>query len=95
MAFSRGNGRTKFDEIVSPHLEDAFGLALWICGNRADAEDVVQEACLRAFRAIDNYNGGSSRAWLLTIVRRMAYTWLDRNRIPGHIALADLSGRPV
>src|SRR4029453_7601683 len=72
--------RARFERIVQPHLGDAYALARWITGNRADAEDIVQEACLRAFRAIGGYAGGNTRAWVLTIVRNPAYTWLARNR---------------
>src|SRR5215813_11086940 len=76
----------RFERIVQPHLGDAYALARWITGNRADAEDVVQEACLRAFRAI----GGYARAWILTIVRNTAYTWLARNRNAVVTAVDDL-----
>src|SRR5262249_10454521 len=62
----------------------------WITGERADAEDVVQEACLRAFRGIDGYAGGNTRAWVLTIVRNTAYTWLARNRAAVVTAVDDL-----
>jgi RNA polymerase sigma-70 factor (ECF subfamily) len=86
----REDGRSKFDDIVVPHLPDAFALARWLTNNRADAEDVVQEACLRAFRAIDTFNGGSARAWVLTIVRRTAYSWLSKNRRPALVAISDL-----
>lgn len=72
--------KTRFATVVLPHLDDAFALARWLTGNRADAEDVVQEACLRAYRAIDTYAGGNARAWVLTVVRRTAYTWLGKNR---------------
>src|ERR1700722_4926487 len=61
---------------VLPHLGDAYSRARWITGNRADAEDVVQDAFLRAFRAIGNFSGGNARAWVLTIVRHAAYQWL-------------------
>jgi RNA polymerase sigma factor (sigma-70 family) len=65
---------------VLPHLGDAYSLARWITGSRADAEDVVQDACLRAFRAIGGFAGGNALPWLLTIVRNTAYTWLRKNR---------------
>ena len=74
-----GSGRSKFDEIVVPHLPDALALARWLTNNQTDAEDVVQEACMRAFRAIETFNGGSARAWVLAIVRRTAYSWLSKN----------------
>jgi RNA polymerase sigma factor (sigma-70 family) len=74
------NDQARFASVVMPHLADAYGLARWITGERADAEDVVQEACLRAFRSIGQFNGGNARAWMLTIVRHTAYTWLGKNR---------------
>jgi RNA polymerase sigma-70 factor (ECF subfamily) len=78
---SAGHGdRARFTELVLPHLGDAYSLARWITGSRADAEDVVQDACLRAFRAIGGFSGGSARPWVLTIVRNTAYTWLRKNR---------------
>jgi RNA polymerase sigma-70 factor (ECF subfamily) len=83
--------RSGFDRVVAPHLADAFALARWLCKDRADAEDVVQEACLRAFRAIDSYSGGSSRAWVLTIVRRTAYSWLTKNRSSSLVPIDRLS----
>ena len=70
-------------------MPDALTMALWLTGgHRADAEDVVQEACLRAFRSIATYAGGSARAWVLTIVRHTAYSWLEKNR---RIELAQLA----
>jgi RNA polymerase sigma-70 factor (ECF subfamily) len=74
------NGRARFAQIVLPHLSEGFALARWIAGNRPDAEDILQEASLRAFRAIGDRRDGSVRAWWLTIVRNSAYTWLRRNR---------------
>ena len=73
-----------------PYLADAFALARWISGDRADAQDIIQDACLRAFRGIGGYNGGSARAWMLTIVRRTAYSWLEKNRTPMLVAIDDL-----
>ena len=63
-----------------PHLDDAYALARWLTGNSADAEDIVQEACLRALRGLDRYAGGNARAWLLAITRNTTFTWLARNR---------------
>ena len=80
----------RFGNVVLPHLPDAYTLARWITGNRADAEDVVQDACLRAFRSIGQFSGGSARAWLLTIVRNTAYTWLRKNRPAALVAVPDL-----
>ncbi len=75
-----GDDNARFAEVVMPCLDDAYGLARWITGNSADAEDVVQEACLRALRGIAGFSGGNSRAWMLTIVRNAAYDWLRKNR---------------
>jgi RNA polymerase sigma factor (sigma-70 family) len=77
---SAREANARFARIVLPHLDDAYGLARWITGNRADAEDVVQESCLRAFRAIGGFAEGNARAWMLTIVRHTAYRWLRKNR---------------
>src|SRR5499427_6015971 len=86
-----GNDSTaRFERIVQPHLGDAYALARWITGDRADAEDVVQEACLRAFRSIGGFAGINARAWLLTIVRHAAYTWLGKNRSASLLVVEDL-----
>lgn len=70
----------RFEEIVLPHLPAAYNLARWLVRNDQDAEDVVQEAYLRAFKFFAGYRGGESRTWLLTIVRNTCYSWLQRNR---------------
>jgi RNA polymerase sigma factor (sigma-70 family) len=85
-----GDGRARFAAVVVPHLDDAFALARWLTGNRTDAEDVVQEASLRAYRAIGTFAGGNARAWVLTIVRHTAYTWLRRNRSASLVMVDDL-----
>ena len=72
--------QARFRRVVLPHLSDAYKLARWIVGNPTDAEDVVQDACLGAFRGIEGYAGGNARAWLLTITRNAAFTWLSKNR---------------
>jgi RNA polymerase sigma factor (sigma-70 family) len=82
--------QARFRSVVLPHLADAYALARWLTGKRADAEDVVQEACLRAFRGIGGFAGGNARAWLLTIVRHAAYTWLSKNRSPSLVMVDDL-----
>jgi len=74
-----------FDEIILPHLDAAHNLARWLVRGRDDAEDVVQEACLRAFRHFGTFRGGNARAWLLTIVRTTAFTRLQKNRAQ-HVA---------
>jgi len=72
--------RARFDQMVLPHLDAAFNLAVWILSSRTDAEDVTQEAMLRAFRFFQGFYGGDVRAWLLQIVRNTCYTWLEKNR---------------
>jgi RNA polymerase sigma-70 factor (ECF subfamily) len=72
--------RARFEQVVLPHLDAAYNLARWLTRKEQDAEDVVQEACLRAFQFLDGFRGTDARAWLLTIVRNTCYTWLERNR---------------
>ena len=71
---------TRFEETVMAHLDAAYNLARWLARDERDAEDVVQEACLRAFRFYASFHGGNARAWLLAIVRNTYYTWLEKNR---------------
>lgn len=75
----------RFEIIILPHLDAAYNLARWLVGNSADAEDVVQEAFLRALRFFDGFRGGDSRAWLLKIVRNTSYSWVRKNR-PAQLA---------
>lgn len=65
-----------------PHLDAAYNLARWLAGNDHDAQDIAQEAGLRAFRFFGNFRGENPRAWLLAIVRNTFYTWVRKNR-PG------------
>ncbi|HVZ07411.1 sigma-70 family RNA polymerase sigma factor [Rhodopila sp.] len=78
-----------------PHLAAAFNLARWLTGNPADAQDVVQDAYLRAFRYFDSFRGGDFRVWLLSIVRNSFLTWVRDNR-SGHLVfepgLTDITG---
>ena len=69
-----------FEATVLPHLDPAYNLARWLTNNKQDAEDVVQEACLRALRFFPSFSGGDARSWLLKIVRNTFYTWVHRNR---------------
>jgi RNA polymerase sigma-70 factor (ECF subfamily) len=69
-----------FEQMVLPHLDAAYNLARWLAGNDHDAQDVAQEASLRAFRFFGNFRGENPRAWLLAIVRNTFYTWLRKNR---------------
>jgi RNA polymerase sigma-70 factor (ECF subfamily) len=79
-----------FSQVVLPHLDHAYALARWLTGNATDAEDVVQEASLRAFRAIWQFAHGDARIWFLTIVRHTAYRWLRKNRPSALILGEDL-----
>jgi RNA polymerase sigma factor (sigma-70 family) len=72
--------RSAFDEIFLPHLPEAYRLAQWLSGNASDAEDIVQEAAIRAFRGIKSFGAVNARAWSLTIVRNTAFSWLTKNR---------------
>ncbi|HWE96410.1 MAG TPA: sigma-70 family RNA polymerase sigma factor [Tepidisphaeraceae bacterium] len=72
----------RFKRVVMPHLDAAYNLARWLTRNEQDADDVVQEATLRALRGLDGLRGDDARCWLLTIVRNTCFTWLRRNR-PG------------
>jgi RNA polymerase sigma factor (sigma-70 family) len=74
------NKLARFEKAVLPHLNAAYNLARWLVRSDHDAEDVVQEAYLRAFKFFGGYQGGDSRRWLLTIVRNTSCTWLKQNR---------------
>jgi RNA polymerase sigma-70 factor (ECF subfamily) len=79
-----------FRAVVLPYIDEAYRLARWLTSNAADAEDVVQDASLRAFRAIRSYAGGNPRAWLLSIVRNTAYSWMRKNRPTTIVSVEDL-----
>jgi RNA polymerase sigma factor (sigma-70 family) len=83
--------RAVFDEVFLPHMAEAYRLARWLTGNAYDAEDVVQDAALRAFRGIKNFGAVNARAWSLTIVRNTAYSWLMKNRPKAVVFTDDLS----
>lgn len=70
----------RFEQTILPHLDAAYNLARWLTRNEHDAEDMVQEAYLRAFKFFSAFHGVNGRAWLLTIVRNTCYTWLQQNR---------------
>jgi RNA polymerase sigma-70 factor (ECF subfamily) len=78
----------RFEELVLPHLNAAYNLARWLTRDVNDAEDVVQDACMRALKYVGSLNGGGARAWFLTIVRHAFYDWCKRNR-PAEIARDD------
>ncbi len=70
------NQSARFEEAVLPHLDAAFNLARWLVRNSTDAQDLVQEAYLRAWKGFAGFHGGDARPWILTIVRNTCYTWL-------------------
>jgi RNA polymerase sigma-70 factor (ECF subfamily) len=73
-------GLVSFEDAMLPHLDAAHNLARWLLRNEQDAQDVVQEAYLRAFKSFAGFHGSNGRAWLLTIVRNTSYTLLKKNR---------------
>src|ERR1700719_1171683 len=72
---------TTFEAMMLPHLDAAHNLAKWLLRNEQDAQDVVQEAFLRAFKSFGGFHGSNGKAWLLTIVRNTSYTLLKKNRV--------------
>src|ERR1700676_3999573 len=76
--------QARFERLVLPHLDAAFNLARWLLRRRTDAEDVTQEAMLRAYKFFPGFHGGDVRAWLLQIVRNTCYTWIGKNRAMEH-----------
>ncbi|AHI63680.1 RNA polymerase sigma factor [Burkholderia thailandensis] len=79
----------RFRTLALPHLDAAYNLARWLCGNASDAEDVVQDACMRAFRFLDSCRGDNARPWLLTIVRHTWYTEWRRRANAHEVAATD------
>jgi RNA polymerase sigma factor (sigma-70 family) len=78
----------KFEPLVLPHLHAAFNLARWLVRDDHVAEDLVQDACVRALRYFATFRGDDARPWLLGIVRNNCYTWLEEQRDrPGHVEL--------
>jgi len=88
---SADDDKAQFAAVVMPYLGEAYALARWMTGTRSDAEDVVQEASLRAFRAIRRYAGGNARAWVLTIVRNTALSWMAKSRPAALVVVDDLA----
>lgn len=85
-----GMARTsRFEQTIMPHLDAAYNLARWLTRNDSDAQDVVQDACLRAFRYFDSFQGENPSAWLLAIVRNTCFAWMRRNRPSEEVAGSD------
>jgi RNA polymerase sigma-70 factor (ECF subfamily) len=83
--------RAAFDEVFLPHMAEAYRLAQWRAGSAADADDIVQEAAIRAFRGIKSFGAVNARAWSLTIVRNPAFSWLAKNKSKTVVFVDDLS----
>ena len=81
--------RLRFEAQALPHLDAALNLARWLTRSRADADDIVQEAMLRAYRAFDGVRGNEVKPWLLTIVRNCCFSWAKGARRRGHVALSE------
>jgi RNA polymerase sigma factor (sigma-70 family) len=79
----------RFEQVVLPHLDSAYNLARWLTGNQHDAEDVVQSAFLKAVKFFDSFRGGDARPWLIAIVRRACYDWIEQNRPHQSLAVFD------
>src|ERR1700678_3426988 len=78
--------RRRFAEVTLPHLDAAYNLARWLTQDEHAAEDVVQEAFLRAARYFDSFRGGDGRPWLLGVVRRASFDWLAKHRSRGAVS---------
>jgi len=83
--------RAAFDEVFLPHMAEAYRLAQWLTGCASDAEDIVQESALRAFRGIKTFGAVNARAWSLAIVRNTAFSWLAKNKPKKVVYMNDLS----
>ena len=79
----------RFEALVLPHLDAAYNLARWLTRDTHDAEDVVQDACVRALKYFGSWDRGDTRAWFLTVVRNAFYDWLRRNRPAEMVAVDD------
>lgn len=84
------NETPNFEQLMLPHLDAAYNLASWLLRDRRDAEDAIQDACLRAYRGFGSFRGDDGRAWLLTIVRNVCYSRLrKRSRGPEEVAFEE------
>ncbi len=85
------NKRKQFEEQFQPHLDAAYNLARYLCRNAYDAEDIVQEAYLRAYRAFAEYTDNNSRAWILTITRNTCHSWTRRHNMYMNVSFDEAS----
>jgi RNA polymerase sigma factor (sigma-70 family) len=81
--------RQRFQTTIMPHLNSAYNLARWLTHGHTETEDIVQEACLRAFKFFDGFHGEDGRVWLLGIVRNTFYTWYQQNKMQNQHASFD------
>ena len=79
----------RFEQSIMPHMDAAYNLARWLARSESDAQDIAQEAYLRAFKFFAGFRGGDGRSWLLRIVRNTFYTWLDKNRRNEETTISD------
>jgi DNA-directed RNA polymerase specialized sigma24 family protein len=84
--------RRRFTELVLPHLDEAYSLACWLAGGATDAEDIVQDACVPALKALDQCGRGAPTRMAARGIRNAAYTWLGKNR-PSAVVLVDRYAR--
>ena len=92
---SETDRRARFEQLALPLLDDAMHLAVWLAASRTDAEDIVQEAMLRAYKYFDRFTGAAVRPWLLASVRNTAMTWLKRNRSAKLVLVPEISEEPA
>ncbi len=85
------NARRRFREIIAPHLDDAYSLARWLSGSATDAEDITQDAAVRALAALESTRVENPRAWVLKITRNSALAWIARNRPKALSFVGDLT----
>jgi RNA polymerase sigma-70 factor, ECF subfamily len=89
------NTKVRFFELTMwPHMRAAYNLARWLVRNDHDAEDIVQESFLKAYKAQDNFRGGEARTWMLSIVRNTAMDYLRRNKAGAAASLEDQLHEP-
>jgi RNA polymerase sigma factor (sigma-70 family) len=89
------DNHARFSRLVLPYLDEAYLLAYRIMGSHADAEDALQEASLRAFRAVADVEDGGARPWVMTIMRNTAFTWMRKNRPSAVFTVEDLEAVEV
>jgi len=86
----------RFEESMLPHVDAAYDVAWWLVSGGSDAEDLVEEVCLRAWRCFTGFRGGDGRSWLLTIVRSTYYTWVREKPLQGvAVVTEDLQSEDV